>query len=108
MNKTTQTAPTVDELKIILKKHGLKATQQRVAVHMAMLHLGHASADMVAGETARAKIANVTAASVYNILSQLADIGIYSRRLSANNKMYFDEAHPPVRFRQQYIQGPSR
>ena len=89
MNKTTQTAPTVDDLKIILKKHGLKATQQRVAVHMAMLHLGHASADMVAGETARAKVANVTAASVYNILSQLADIGIYSRRLSANNKMYF-------------------
>ena len=90
MNKMTQTAPTVDDLRIILKKHGLKATQQRVAVHMAMLSLGHASADMVAEETARAKVANVTAASVYNILSQLADIGIYSRRLSANNKMYFD------------------
>ena len=68
MNNMTQTAPTVDEIKIILKKHGLKATQQRVAVHMAMLSLGHASADMVAEETARAKVANVTAASVYNIL----------------------------------------
>ena len=32
----------------------------------------------------------VTVASVYNILSQLADLRIYTRRLSANNKMYFD------------------
>lgn len=90
MNKISQTTPTVDDLKVILKKHGLKATQQRVAVHMAMLNLGHASADMVAEETARAKVANVTAASVYNILSQMADIGVYARRLSSNNKMYFD------------------
>ncbi|MBR6933100.1 MAG: transcriptional repressor, partial [Bacteroidales bacterium] len=33
---------------------------------------------------------NVTVASVYNILSQLADIRIYNRRLSSNSKMYFD------------------
>ncbi|MGN1232615.1 MAG: Fur family transcriptional regulator [Candidatus Cryptobacteroides sp.] len=90
MNKMLHNAPTVDELKVILKKHGLKATQQRIAVHLAMLNLGHASADMVAEETARAKVANVTAASVYNILSQMADIGVYSRRLSSNSKMYFD------------------
>lgn len=90
MNKISHTALTVEELKVILKKHGLKATQQRIAVHMAMQNLGHASADMVAEETARAKVANVTAASVYNILSQLSDIGVYSRRLSSNSKMYFD------------------
>ncbi|MGM9739103.1 MAG: Fur family transcriptional regulator [Candidatus Cryptobacteroides sp.] len=90
MNKMSHTAPTVDELKVILKKHGLKATQQRIAVHLAMLNLGHASADMVAEETAKEKVANVTAASVYNILSQMADIGVYSRRLSSNSKMYFD------------------
>ena len=32
----------------------------------------------------------MTDASVYNILTQMANIGIYSRRLSSNNKMYFD------------------
>ena len=32
----------------------------------------------------------VTVASVYNILSHLADLRIYARRMSANSKMYFD------------------
>jgi Fe2+ or Zn2+ uptake regulation protein len=32
----------------------------------------------------------VTVASVYNILTNLAMLGIYDHRLSANNKMYFD------------------
>lgn len=33
---------------------------------------------------------HVTVASVYNILSQLADNRIYGRRLSATSKMFFD------------------
>ena len=37
------------------------------------------------GETAK-----VTVASVYNILTQMAMLGIYHHRLSSNNKMYFD------------------
>ena len=32
----------------------------------------------------------VTVASVYNILTNLAMLGIYDYRLSSNNKMYFD------------------
>jgi len=52
--------------------------------------LGHASADMVTEEIARRGVVRVTVASVYNILSQLADLKIYSRRLSSNSKMYFD------------------
>jgi len=32
----------------------------------------------------------VTVASVYNILTHMAMLGIYDYRLSANNKMYFD------------------
>ena len=71
-----------------LKAHGLKVTGQRLAVHGAMMSLIHASAEQVReriGSSCR-----ISLASVYNILSELADNNIYSRRLSANNKMYFD------------------
>lgn len=73
----------------LLHSFNLKATGQRIAVHTAMLELGHASADMVK-EKIEQKGCKVTVASVYNILSQLALLGIYKHRLSANNKMYFD------------------
>lgn len=82
--------PTLDEFRTRLKRHDLKATRQRLAVHEAMMALGHASADMVTEEIGRKGTVRVTVASVYNILSQLADLKIYSRRLSSNNKMYFD------------------
>ena len=87
---TNPTMPTLDEFRTRLKRHGLKATRQRLEVHEAMRTLGHASADMVSEEIGRRGNVKVTVASVYNILSQLADLKIYSRRLSSNNKMYFD------------------
>ncbi len=83
-------APSIEEFKKLLKKHNLRATRQRLAVHDAMLSIGHASADMVTAEIKKNGSANVTVASVYNILSQLALLGIYHHRMSANNKMYFD------------------
>lgn len=73
-----------------IKKHSLKATPQRLAVHEAMISLGHASADMVTEAIAAKGTTKVTVASVYNILTQLAMLGIYDYRLSSNNKMYFD------------------
>lgn len=73
-----------------LRKHSLKATPQRLAVHRAMIRLGHASADMVHAAITAEGTTNVTVASVYNILLQLSEFGIYSRRMSAGNKMYFD------------------
>lgn len=90
MKKHTHTAPGIEEFKKLLKKHSLKSTQQRLAVHNAMLKLGHASADMVTEEIRSQGTTNVTVASVYNILSQIALLGIYNHRMSANNKMYFD------------------
>lgn len=90
MKKHTHTAPGIEEFKKLLKKHSLKSTQQRLAVHDAMLKLGHASADMVTEEIRSQGTTNVTVASVYNILSQIALLGIYDHRMSANNKMYFD------------------
>lgn len=75
---------------MLLKKHSLKATPQRLAVHEAMMELGHASADMVTEVIKQNDQAKVTVASVYNILTQMAVLGVYHYRLSANNKMYFD------------------
>lgn len=86
----THRCPTIEEFKEILKKHSLKATPQRLAVHEAMVTLGHACADMVTSEILKQGKAKVTVASVYNILTQLAMLGIYHHRMSCNNKMYFD------------------
>lgn len=80
----------MDHFKDVLKSHSLKATPQRLAVHEAMLKLGHASADMVTDEIQKSSGTKVTVASVYNILTNMAGLGIYHHRLSANNKMYFD------------------
>lgn len=80
----------MEQFKTVLKNHSLKATPQRMAVHEAMLKLGHASADLVTEEIRKNDRTKVTVASVYNILTQLAMLGIYDHRLSANNKMYFD------------------
>lgn len=79
-----------DQFKSRLKAKGLKATPQRVAVHQAMLNLGHASADSVCSWISGHSDINVTVASVYNILTQLTMLGFYRHRLSSNNKMYFD------------------
>jgi len=90
MNTAIRKAPSLDEFKTVLKKHSLKATPQRLAVHEAMLALGHACADMVSEYIRENSNAKVTTASVYNILAQLALLGIYQHRMSSNNKMYFD------------------
>lgn len=88
--KKEYAAPNMEQFKQILKDKKLKATNQRLAVHEAMLALGHACADMVVEHITTMSNVKVTVASVYNILSNLADIKLYHRRLSSNNKMYFD------------------
>lgn len=86
----THRCPTIEEFKTLLKKNSLKATPQRLAVHEAMMVLGHACADMVTEAIKEKGTAKVTLASVYNILTHMAMLGIYDYRLSSNNKMYFD------------------
>ena len=86
----THKCANIEEFKTILKKHSLKATPQRLAVHEAMINLGHASADMVTEAISSKGTTKVTVASVYNILTHLAMLGVYDYRLSSNNKMYFD------------------
>lgn len=80
----------IGQFKTRLKTKGLKATPQRIAVHEAMINLGHASADSVCDWITNHSETKVTVASVYNILTQLTLLGFYRHRLSANNKMYFD------------------
>ena len=86
----THKCPNLEEYKLLLKKHSLKATPQRLAVHEAMMSLGHACADMVTESIKEKGTTKVTVASVYNILTHMAMLGVYDYRLSANNKMYFD------------------
>ena len=90
MDIAARTPLNLDEFKSTLRKHSLKATPQRLAVHEAMLDLGHASADQVSEWISEDGRTSFTVASVYNILTQMSQIGIYNKRLSSNNKMYFD------------------
>ncbi|MCQ2142744.1 MAG: transcriptional repressor [Bacteroidales bacterium] len=85
----------IEEFRAILKKKDLKATPQRIAVHEAMLELGHASADMVAAAISEKGSAKVTVASVYNILFQMSSIGVYRQRMSRTSKMFFDVTPMP-------------
>ena len=79
-----------DQFKARLRAKGLRATSQRIAVHKAMTSLVHASAEDVCRVISESGDSAVTTASVYNILSQMASIGIYRRRLGAGGKMCFD------------------
>lgn len=90
MKNNHQNIPDREQFSLALKKCGLKATAQRLAVHDAMMVLGHASADMVLEYVRKYSDVKVTTASVYNTLSQMADLGLYTALSSANNKMYFD------------------
>ena len=84
------TAPDMDSFRTFLKNKGLKATPQRLAVHGAMLELGHACADMVCEHVLKSGFTTITVASVYNILSQLAGMGLYRRIPSVDNKVWYD------------------
>ncbi len=90
MDEKTIETKNIDQFKTALKRYSMKATPQRIAVHEVMMRLGHASADMVCEEIAKDGVTKITVASVYNVLDRLANIGIYRRRMSSNNKMYFD------------------
>ena len=82
--------PDVIQFKRLLRDRGLKATPQRMAVHEATWNLVHASADDVAAWIAAQGTAKISAASVYNILTLLADLGVYGRRSGRGGKMVFD------------------
>ncbi len=79
-----------EDFRNTLKSHGMKATPQRLAVFNAMCRLGHASADQVCRNITYHDDVKITVASVYNILTEFTELGIFMHRLSADNKMVFD------------------
>ena len=82
--------PDIIQFKRLLHDRGLKATPQRTAVHEAMLDLVHAGADDVAAWIAARGGVRISPASVYNILTLFADLGLYGRRSGRSGKMVFD------------------
>lgn len=76
-------------VKVLFRIKGIKATPQRIAVFETMRMLGHASADAVY-EAVKSDHKSMTLATVYNVLEFLEASGLLSRRLSSNNKMYYD------------------
>ena len=81
--------PNLVQFRRMLGEKGLKATSQRLSVHEAMIALGHANAEDVSKYLAE-RGTPVATATVYNILSALADLKIYGRCSGRSNKMYFD------------------
>ena len=80
----------VESFKHQLHTHGLKVTPRRVAVHDAMMKLIHASADQVLDAVREEGNVKISRTTVYSVLSELADVGIYSRRYSSSGTMIFD------------------
>ena len=83
-----------DSTEAMLKASGLKATAQRIAVYDALRSLGHASADAVVAAL-DGSAADVSVATVYNVLDSFVDAGLISRRFSSNSKMYYDITTAP-------------
>ena len=81
---------TEEKFKAALKYKGLKTTAQRLAVHEAMMALGHAEAEKISSFVKAKGQVRVSTATVYNILNELSDAGIYRCCLSEDNKKYFD------------------
>ena len=88
MKKTSM--PDLEEFKAMLRSRDLKATPQRLAVHEAMMALVHASAEQVTGYLRVTSRTEITLTSVYNVLNQMTEAGIYAKRTSQDNRMYFD------------------
>ena len=79
------------QFKELLQDRGYRVTRQRLAVHTAMLTLGHASADEVLEHIEdRQKGIKASPSSVYNILSDLADMGLYNRIRGFGGRIVFD------------------
>ena len=95
MRVGTKGIPDIIQFKRLLRDRGLKATPQRSAVHEAMWNLVHAGAEDVAAWIQKQGSVRVSPASVYNILTLLADLGIYTRRSSRSGRMIFDARVTP-------------
>ena len=88
--KRAKTIPDEERFRAMLRSHGMRATESRMAVHRAMMALEHACAEQVVDWLAEDHDVAASVSSVYNVLQQMAVAGIYAYRMSADSKRYFD------------------
>ncbi len=88
--KRAKTIPDEERFRAMLKSHGMRATESRMAVHRAMMKLEHACAEQVVEYLVADHDVAASVSSVYHVLQQMAQAGIYAYRMSADSKRYFD------------------
>ena len=77
-----------------LRKSGLRATPQRIAIYEALESFGHAKPEAVF-EKVRKKFEGISIATVYSSLNTLAEKGVISRLILSDNSQYFDITNIP-------------
>lgn len=91
MKRSTRRTPAdMESFLKALRSRGLRVTEQRRAVHTAMMDLVHAGADEVYSHIVRQGTAKINRSTVFDILQDMADKGIYARRYSPEGRMCFD------------------
>ncbi len=88
--RRAKTIPDEQKFRAMLKSRGLRVTETRLAVHRAMMALEHACAEDIAAWLQKENDSAASVSSIYNVLLQMATAGIYSYRMSADNRRYFD------------------
>ncbi len=78
-----------DKIVNLMRKHGLKATPQRVEVYKALKELGHADPEAIF-ERVKGHLPGLSLATVYNALNAMASKGIVSRLVLKDNSQFFD------------------
>lgn len=73
-----------------LHSRGMRVTEQRCAVHSAMMELIHAGADEVYNHIVRQGSVRISRSTVFDILQDMTDKGIYARRYGPEGRMCFD------------------
>ena len=88
--KRAKTIPDEERFRAMLKSRGMRGTETRMAVHRAMMSLEHACAEQVVEWLEADNDVAASVSSVYHVLQQMAQAGIYAYRMSADSKRYFD------------------
>ena len=73
-----------------LHARGLKVTPRRLAVHRAMIGFIHATPEQVWEKVKEENACRITRGTVYTMLSELAEKGIYARRFGSAGKIVYD------------------
>lgn len=91
MKRSSKRTPAdMDSFLKALRSRGMRVTEQRRAVHSAMMDLIHAGADEVYACIVQKGDVKINRSTVFGILQDMADKGIYARRYGPEGRMCFD------------------